>query len=202
MPKNNAMISKLDWQYIIAAFALGLIFISTDVFRILDKNNLVYYSRLISYQPHRIFTSALIHADITHLIMNLGGILMVRFFLMGIGLRSKTFFLQFILIGVYVDFLITWLYERILYVFFNYYSNIAVLGFSGIICAFFGFILLSSIFGKKNFLGLRVDLKRNIEIHKMSKTICLISLFWSFLPGISLIGHLTGFIAGCLMFLV
>ena len=199
---SNVGISKYDWQYLICTFLLILVFVFTDVLRIFDKEFLFYSSRLISDQPHRIFTSILVHADFNHLLTNIGGIVITRYFLIRLGIRSKFFYFQFILICSFIDFFIIWIYERILSYFLNIIPNYAVLGFSGVIYAFFGFLLLSSFFGKSYFLGLRIDLKRNYEIQKMSKTICLIGLMFSFLPGVSLLGHLSGFFSGCFLFLI
>jgi len=199
---SNDGISKYDWQYIICAIILISVFIFTDFFRVFDKEYLYYYSGLISEQPHRIFTSILVHANFNHLLTNLGGIVITRYFLMQLGIKSKFFYLQFILICSYIDFFIIWIYEKTLSYFFNIMPNYAALGFSGIIYAFFGFLLLTSFYGKSYFLGSKIDLKKNYEIQKMSKTICLIGLIFSFLPGVSLLGHLSGFIAGCFLFLI
>ena len=199
---SNDGISKYDWQYIICAIILISVFIFTDFFRVFDKEYLYYYSGLISEQPHRIFTSILVHANFNHLLTNLGGIVITRYFLMQLGIKSKLFYLQFILICSYIDFFIIWIYEKTLSYFFNIIPNYAALGFSGIIYAFFGFLLLTSFYGKSYFLGSEIDLKKNYEIQKMSKTICLIGLIFSFLPGVSLLGHLSGFVAGCFLFLI
>jgi len=199
---SNDGISKYDWQYIICAIILISVFIFTDFFRVFDKEYLYYYSGLISEQPHRIFTSILVHANFNHLLTNLGGIVITRYFLMQLGIKSKFFYLKFILICSYIDFFIIWIYEKTLSYFFNIMPNYAALGFSGIIYAFFGFLLLTSFYGKSYFLGSKIDLKKNYEIQKMSKTICLIGLIFSFLPGVSLLGHLSGFIAGCFLFLI
>ena len=201
MNSNNG-ISRYDWQYLICAALLISVFIFTDIFRLFDKEFLFYSSSLISEQPHRIFTSILVHANFNHLLTNLGGIVITRYFLMQLGIRSTVFFLKFILICSYVDFFIIWIYEKTLSYFFNIIPNYAALGFSGIIYAFFGFLLLTSFYGKSYFLGSKIDLKKNYEIQKMSKTICLIGLIFSFLPGVSLLGHLSGFIAGCFLFLI
>ncbi len=201
MPFKNS-ISKYDWQYIISGFFLISVFIFTDLFRVFDKEFFYYVPRLISDQPHRIFTSTLVHADLNHLLSNLGGIIITRYFLMRLGIESRFFYLKFILICSFLNFFIIWVYEKILLYFFNVYPNYAALGFSGIIYALFGFLLLSSFYGKKYFLGREINLKSNFEIQKMSKTICWIGLIFSFLPGVSLLGHMSGFIAGCFLFLV
>ena len=201
MPFNNS-ISKYDWQYIVTACLLILVFIFTDLIKVFDKEFLYFVPRLISEQPYRIFTSILVHADLNHLLSNLGGIIITRYFLMRLGIESRFFFLKFILICSFLSFFIIWIYEKILSYFFNVYPNYAALGFSGIIYALFGFLLLTSFYGKSYFLGKKIGLKSNYEVQKMSKTICLIGLIFSFLPGVSLLGHLSGFISGCLLFLI
>ena len=200
MPFNNS-ISKYDWQYLVTGLSLISAFIFTDLIKVIDKECFYFVPRLISAQPHRIFTSILIHADLNHLLSNLGGIIMTRYFLKKLGIKSRFFYLKFIFICAFLNFFIIWFYERILS-YFNIYPNYAILGFSGIIYALFGFLLLTSFYGKKNFLGKKIGFKSNYEVQKMSKIICLIGLIFSFFPGVSLLGHLGGFIAGCFLFLI
>ena len=201
MAINNS-ISKYDWQYILSASLLIIVFILTDLIRVFDKEFLYFVPRLISVQPYRIFTSILVHADLNHLLSNLGGIIITRYFLMRLGIESKFFYLKFIFICSFLNFFIIWVYEKILSYFLNFYPKYAALGFSGIIYALLGFLLLTSFYGKKYFLGKEIGCKSNYEVQKMSKTICLIGLIFSFLPGVSLLGHLSGFIAGCFLFLI
>jgi len=200
MPFNSS-ISKYDWQYLITGFLLISVFILTDLIGIINKENFYFVPTLISDQPHRIFTSILIHADLNHLLSNLGGIIITRYFLMRLEIESRFFYLKFILICSFLNFFIVWVYEKILS-YFNIYTNYATLGFSGIIYALFGFLLLTSFYGKSYFLGREIGFKSNYEVQKMSKTICLLGLILSFLPGVSLLGHLSGFIAGCFLFLI
>ena len=200
MAINNS-ISKYDLQYFVTGFFLISVFIFTDLIGVIDKEYFYFVPRLISDQPHRIFTSILIHADLNHLLSNLGGIIITRYFLMRLGIESKFFYLKFIFICSFLNFFIIWTYEKFLS-YFNIFPNYAALGFSGIIYALFGFLLLTSFFGKKYFLGKEIGFKSNYEVQKMLKTICLIGLIFSFLPGVSLLGHLSGFIAGCFLFLI
>ena len=201
MPFKN-FISKYDWQYLVSAFILILIFIFTDFISVFDKEFLYFVPRLIGDQPYRIFTSILVHADLNHLLSNLGGIIITRYFLLRLRIESSFFYLKFILICSFLNFFIIWFYEKILSYFFNIYPNYAALGFSGIIYALFGFILLTSYFGKSYFLGKKIGLKPNYEVLKMVKTICILGLSFSFLPGVSLVGHISGFISGCVLFLI
>ena len=201
MAINNS-ISKYDWQYILSASLLISVFILTDLIGVIDKEYFYFVPKLISDQPYRIFTSILVHADLNHLLSNIGGIIITRYFLMRLGIESRFFYLKFILICSFLNFFIIWFYEKILSYFLNFYPNYAALGFSGIIYALLGFLLLTSFYGKKYFLGKEIGFKSNYEVQKMSKTICLIGLIFSFLPGVSLLGHLSGFIAGCFLFLI
>ena len=201
MTINNS-ISKYDWQYIISASLLISVFILTDLIGVIDKEYFYYVPRLISDQPYRIFTSILAHADLNHLLSNIGGIIITRYFLMRLGIESRFFYLKFIFICSFLNFFIIWFYEKILLYFLNFYPNYAALGFSGIIYALFGFLLLTSFYGKSHFFGKRIGLKSNYQVQKMSKTICLIGLIFSFLPEVSLLGHLSGFIVGCFLFLI
>ncbi len=198
----NHSINKYDWQYIVTFFILISIFICTDLIRIFDKGSLYYLPEIISIQPHRILTYSLIHADLNHLISNLGGIVITRYFLKKLGLKSKYFYLQFIMIFLIFNFVIIWIYDRARFYFFNTIPNYAFLGFSGIIYAFLGFLLLTSFFGKIYFLGVKINLRRNYQVQEMSKTICLISLIFSFMPRVSLVGHLSGFLTGCFLFIL
>jgi len=198
----NYSISKYDLQYLITVFFLISVFIFTDLIEVIDKEYFYFVPRLISDQPHRIFTSILIHADLNHLLSNLGGIIITRYFLMRLGIESRFFYLNYILISSVLNFFIIWVYEKILSYFLNFYPNYAALGFSGIIYALFGFLLLTSFYGKSHFLGKKIGLKSNYQVQKMSKTICLIGLIFSFSPGVSLVGHISGFISGCFLFLI
>ena len=201
MTINNS-ISKYDWQYILSASLLISVFILTDLIGVIYKEYFYFVPKLISDQPYRIFTSILIHADLNHLLSNLGGIIITRYFLMRLEIKSMYFYLKFILICSFLNFFIIWVYEKILSYFTNFFPNYAALGFSGIIYALFGFLLLTSFYGKKYFLGKEIGFKSNYEVQKMLKTICLIGLIFSFFPGVSLLGHLSGFIAGCFLFLI
>ena len=201
MPINNS-ISKYDSQYLLSAFVLILVFIFTDFIKFLDKEFLYFAPRIISDQPYRIFSSILVHADLNHLLSNLGGIIITRYFFMRLGIESRFFYLKFILICPFLNFIILWFCEKILLYFFNIYPNYTSLGFSGIIYALLGFLLLTSFYGKTYFLGKKIGLKSNNEVQKMLKIICFIGLIFSFSPEVNLLGHMTGFISGCFLFLI
>ena len=95
---NNYSISKYDWQYILSASLLISVFIFTDLIGVIDKEFFYFVPKLISDQPYRIFTSILVHADLNHLLSNIGGIIITRYFLMRLGIESRYFYVKFILI--------------------------------------------------------------------------------------------------------
>ena len=166
------LITKNDWQYILIGSLLILVFILTDLIRVLDKDFLYFVPRLISDQPYRIFTSILTHTDLNHLISNLGGIIITRYFLMKLGIKSRFFYLKFVFICSFLNFFIIWVYEKILS-YFNIFPNYAALGFSGIIYALFGFLLLTSFYGKSHFLGKKIGLKSNYQVQKCQRQYAL-----------------------------
>ena len=95
MPFKNS-ISKYDWQFLVTGFFLISVFIFTYLIGVIDKEYFYFVPRLISDQPYRIFTSILTHADLHHLLSNLGGIIITRYSLMRLGIKSRFFYLNFI----------------------------------------------------------------------------------------------------------
>ena len=125
MPFNNS-ISKYDWQYLVTGISLISVFIFINLIGVIDKEYFYFVPRLITDQPYRIFTSILIHADLNHLLSNLGGIIITRYFLIRLGIKSRFFYLKFILICSFFNFFIIWVYEKILS-FFNIYPNLSLI---------------------------------------------------------------------------
>ena len=78
MAINNS-ISKYDLQYFVTGFFLISVFIFTDLIGVIDKEYFYFVPKLISDQPYRIFTSILVHADLNHLLSNIGGIITVSY---------------------------------------------------------------------------------------------------------------------------
>ena len=111
MAINNS-ISKYDLQYLVTGFFLISVFIFTDLIGVIDKEYFYFVPRLISDQPYRIFTSILVHADLNHLLSNIGGIIITRYFLMRLGIESKFFYLKFILICSFLNFLLSGFTKR------------------------------------------------------------------------------------------
>jgi len=106
MTINNS-ISKYDLQYFVTGFALISVFIFTDLIGVIEKEYFYFVPRLISDQPYRIFTSIVTHVDLNHLLSNLGGIIITRYFLMRLGIKSRFFYLKFILICSFLNFLLS-----------------------------------------------------------------------------------------------
>ena len=191
-------ISKEDWQYLLPFIICSIVLLFTDILKSIDKTKLAYWSGALIAEPYRIVTSHFIHGDAKHLLINTFGIVIARFCLKVLELKNNYFFLLFITVIIPIQTMIFWMID--IYIFKNPIS--LAIGFSGIIYGINSFILLASIYGKRKFLGLDIGLNESKQIYQIIATISLVSFFWSLLPGISFIGHLSGFIAGLILFLV
>ena len=74
------------------------------------------------------------------------------------------------------------------------------IGFSGILFGIDAFILMTTKYGKKRFLFLKCEMKNNPKLFKSIALLTVIGIIWSFLPGISLLGHISGLFGGFLLF--
>ena len=74
------------------------------------------------------------------------------------------------------------------------------IGFSGVLFGIDAFILMTTIYGKNNFLSIRCELKKDPRLLKSISLLTGVGIIWSFLPGISLFGHMSGLLAGFLLF--
>ena len=191
-------ISQHDWQYVIPFIFIVLVFIGTDIFGLFNKINFAYSSALLVSEPYRGLTAHFIHADFNHLFANVFGIVVARYFFKQLQLKTSYFFILLIALIIPLQTLIQWAID--IFVFKNLMSF--TVGFSGIIYGVHGFILLSAIYGKTYFLGVKISLMKNIEIAKLMGVLLSIGLLWSFLPGISLLGHFAGLMAGFILFTI
>jgi len=193
---NN--ISKNDWQYILPLLICTISFAATDLFGLIEKTMFAYWSGALIIEPYRILTSHFIHADINHLVANIFGIVISRYFLKTLGLKHNYFFLLLICFLIPLQTFIFWFIDIFLY---GNQLSLAI-GFSGVLYGVNAFILLTSIYGKKRSLGLFCGLKKEKGTTKSMLLLMGVGIIWSLLPGVSLVGHLSGFISGALLFLI
>ena len=189
-------VSKDDWQYLVPFFTCIICFVVTDIFGIIDKTYIAYWSGRLFYEPYRIITSHFFHGDINHLLANISGIIVARYFLKSLGLQSNYFFLSFILLIMPLQIFICWCVDILVYR--NPMS--LTIGFSGVLFGIDAFILMTTIYGKKKFINLKCELKKDLRLLNSISILTGLGIIWSFLPGISLIGHLSGLFAGFLLF--
>ncbi len=195
---SNYKVSKDDWQYLLPFLVCSICFLATDLFKIIDKSMLAYWSGGLLGEPYRIITTHFIHGDAKHLLANTFGIVVARYCLKGLRLKGNSFFLFIVGLLIPLQTLIFWFLDIFL---LRNPMSFAV-GFSGILYGIDAFILLSSIHGKQHFIGLKIDLKKDQQISQIMIVLTSIGIASSLLPGISLLGHLAGFIAGALLFLL
>jgi len=191
-------VPKEDWQYLLPFLACTICFLATDLFGLIEKTRFAYWSGVLLVEPHRIITTHFIHGDAKHLLANTFGIVVARYCLKGLSLKGNFFFLLLVALLIPLQTLIFWFVDIF---FFRNPMSIAV-GFSGILYGVDAFILLSSIYEKNRFVGLDIGLRKDQQIRQTMMVLTSIGIAWSFLPDISLLGHLTGFMAGALLFLL
>ena len=189
-------ISKDDWQYFLPFLACTICFFATDFLGIIDKTSIAYWSGRMFFEPYRIITSHFFHSNFNHLLANISGIIVARYFLKSLSLQSDYFFLAFIILIMPLQAFIFWCFDILLY---RNHMSLAI-GFSGVLFAIDAFILMTTIYGKKKFIYIRCGLKNDPKLLKSISLLTSIGIIWSFLPGISLLGHISGLLAGFILF--
>ncbi|AAQ00265.1 MULTISPECIES: rhomboid family intramembrane serine protease [Prochlorococcus] len=189
--------SKDDWQYLITFSLLAIVFIATDVLRIINKFDFAYISGRLLLEPYRIISTHFIHADLRHLLANAFGIVVVRYFFMQLRLKSSSLFIVLLLLLIPIQSFLQWVLD--IYLINNPLSML--IGFSGLLYGVDAFILLSSIYGKNNFLHFDIGLSRNLQVRNAMSVLTGLGFIFSLFPRVSLSGHFTGFLAGLILFL-
>ena len=139
-----------------------------------------------------------VHKDFNHLFSNIFGIIVVRYCFLNLNLNLKNKFLFFYLTILLVTFQTLFLFILDNFLIYNY-NNILV-GFSGVLFGSYTYILLSSIFGKRNIFNIFIGLEKSKDIKKIMILFLSLGIAYSFLPNISLSGHLSGMLSGFLIF--
>ena len=134
-------ISKDDWQYFVPFLACSICFFATDFLGIIDKTSIAYWSGRLFYEPYRIITSHFFHGDFNHLLANISGIIVARYFLKSLSLQSDYFFLAFIVLIMPLQAFICWCVDILVY---RNPMSLAI-GFSGFLFGIDAFILYASI---------------------------------------------------------
>ena len=189
---------KNDWQFLLPFLICAICFVATDPLKILEKTKFAYWSGLLANEPYRVITNHFMHGDIKHLIANTFGIVVARYCLKALKLKGNYFFLLLVALLIPIQTMVFWFMDIF---FFKNPMSLAI-GFSGILYGADAFILLASIYGKQRFLRMDIDLRKNKQILETMIVITSLGIIWSLLPGISLLGHVAGFISGSILFLL
>ena len=195
--KNLDNIDLIDYQYLLISSTLIAIWLMTDIFGLIEKNNWVFWSKIMHYEPHRFFTSTIIHADAEHLLLNLGGIVVARAIFKRLGMRNNYLFLLLTMFLIPSSTLFMWIWERVVS-----NRNSAALGFSGVIYGIDAFLLLCGIYGKNRFFGIPINIYKNYQVQQSMIVLTIIGQIWNFSGGVSIVGHNSGFVAGIILFLI
>ena len=183
-------------QFIIPAFLCILFFIIINLNSLFFLSELSYWSSNIINQPYRILSYSFVHKDFNHLLSNLFGIIVVRYCFINLNLKNISLFLFLIVLLIPIQTFYLFILDNFLF----YNPNHLLVGFSGIIFGTFSFIFLSSLYGKKYILNIFIGLKKNYEINKLMAIFLSLGIVYSFLPSISLSGHIAGIFSGIIIF--
>ena len=173
-----------------------LLFFVVNIEGIFNISELSYWSGLIIKQPYRILSYSFVHKDLNHLLSNLFGIIIIRYSFLSLNLKNKSFFVYLIIFLIPLQTIFLFIFDNFLM--FN--PNHLLVGFSGVLFGSYTFLLLSSLFGKKNILNIFIGLKKNKEIKQLMSLFLSLGIAYSLVPNISLLGHLTGILSGIIIF--
>ena len=183
-------------QFIIPSCLCFLFFLVINFKRFFLVSDLSYWSSYIIKQPYRILSYSFVHKDFNHLLSNLFGIVIVRYCFINLNLKNIYLFLYLVIFLIPIQTFYLLIVDNFLF----YNPNHLLIGFSGIIFGAFSFILLSSIYGKEYIFNIFIGLKKNYEINKLMTLFLSLGIFYSFLPSISLSGHMAGILGGFIIF--
>ena len=189
---------KKEAQFIIPSFLCFLLFVIINFKRFFLVPDLSYWSSYLVTQPYRILSYSFVHKDFNHLLSNLFGIIVVRYCFINLNLKNIFLFLYLIILLIPIQTFFLFILDN--FIFYN--PNHLLVGFSGIIFGTFSFILLSSLYGKEYILNIFIGLKKNNEIYKLMTVFLSLGIVYSFLPSISLSGHIAGILSGFIIFIL
>ena len=187
-----------EGQYILPIFICVLFFFLINIKNYLEVLELSYWSRLIFKEPYRIISYSFVHKDFNHLLSNIFGIIVVRYCFLNLNLKNKYLFFYLIILLIPLQTIFLFILDNFLT---NNYNHLLV-GFSGVLYGSYSFLLLSSFYGKKRILNIFIGLEKNYDIKKLMILFISFGIAYSLLPSISLSGHLTGLLSGCIIFLI
>ena len=191
-------IIRKEAQFIIPSFLCFLLFIFINFKRFFLVSDLSYWSSYLINQPYRILSYSFVHKDFNHLLSNLFGIIVVRYCFINLNLKNIFLFLFLIILLIPIQTFFLFIVDN--FIFYN--PNHLLVGFSGIIFGTFSFMLLSSLYGKEYILNIYIGLKKNNEIYRLMTIFLSLGIVYSFLPSISLSGHIAGILSGFIIFIL
>ena len=197
-PLRCGSVDPVDYQYVVIAGALIVIWIASDFLGLINKNDWMSWSRMMLYQPHRFFTYALVHVDGMHLLTNLFGVVVARAILMQLGMNSKYLFVVLVALLIPLSSLLQWSWQVII----ASQLNSASLGFSGVVYGIDAFLLLAAMKGKEEFVKMPINISKNYQVQHTMIVLTVLGQVWNFMGDVSVVGHQSGLIAGALLFLL
>ena len=185
-------------QFIVPIFLCILLFLAVNFKPFFLVSDISYWSGYLIKEPYRILSYSFVHKDFNHLLSNLFGIVIVRYCFINLNLKNIYLFLFLIILLIPIQTFCLFILDNFLF----YNPNHLLIGFSGIIFGAFSFIFFSSLYGKEYIFNIFIGLKKNNEINKLMIVFLSLGIIYSFLPSISLSGHLAGILGGFIIFIL
>ena len=194
--KNIIIQIKRENQFFFPIILCSISFLIINLLGIKEISNLAYSSGYLIKEPFRILLYNFVHKDLNHLSSNIVGILIIRYCFIKLKIKNNKLFYYLMSLIIFLQTLILYLIDTFLLI----KNDHLLIGFSGIIFGVNSYLMMASYFGSNQFFMNLEGFKRNYYIFRLNFLILSFGFIYSFLPGVSFVGHFCGALSGLIIF--